>query len=454
MRPVGMIFQGVDDEVAAIKWLNDAKIEVVGVINNPALAKKIHDQVPSIRIIWHRFTEGGEAELWTNNSNIRELLDAFTNAGLHHYSKMYLYVMNEPVAHGASLKKMCQWLVDFMGAARGRGIKCVMGNLGSAVYTKAEIDSGVFDEYLRKLDQWRDTMIGGWHEYGPPNLPMGAAGRTTDSKYHLDLAFCQPNHWPSPWDVQVSTRQNGSLESNYFIGRIYWWDERSNHIGVKPCRKLITEAGQDRLDISLIYDEIAKRYPPTIQTVSFIGKIRRWIIQTFFGTQPDHRTAMLDTISELARRHTVMTPQFITIRGFQTLKNYYNTVFPQWGFARTVVEMLRWLTWVYDDTIYRKYSASQTDPTIEGFNLFVWTYADKQDWSVWYGFNYALEPEVLDWIVKWANGYFDTPPTDPPTPPTDTDIVISAESGQHISALLSAIVQALNDVTETLFGVE
>lgn len=453
---IGMIFQGVDDEAAAIKWLNDAKIEVVGVINNPAFAKKLHDTVPSLRIIWHRYTEGGEAELWTNNKNYAELIQAFKNDGLHVYPKMYLYVMNEPVAHGKSLKIMCDSCVVGLNMCINAGVKTVFGNWGAAVYNKSEIDSGAFDGILRLAAERPDIVVLGFHEYGPPNLPMGAAGRTTDSKYHLDPAFCQPNYWPSPWDVQVSGRQNGSLESNYFIGRIYWWDERSNHIGVRPARKVITEAGQDRLDVSLIYDEIGKRYPPTAQVAgNLFTRIVAWV-HSKLRPRKTQADLMLEVYSELARRHDAISPQFITIRGFQTLKNYYNAVFPQWGFARTVVEMLRWLSWVYDDTIYRKYRADQTEPTIEGVNLFVWTYKDKQDWSLWYGFNYALEPEVLEWFVKWAEGFFDTAPPsgDPPTLPTPGDVIISEANAHKVVTLLSVAEDTINELTTTIFGVE
>lgn len=350
---VSFSIQEVPDQDYLLDVLKQLKPFTIGVIDNPALLVNILNAVPEIEIGWHRFTEGGEAELWTNDSNFHQLIDAFRGAGLHNHPRAWLYMMNEPVAHGKDLPRMTSWMVRAMTAARSAGIKCVMGNLGSAVYQKLEIDSGAFDEYLRKLDEWRDTMIAGFHEYGPPILPMGAAGRTTNDAYHLDPAMTQPDHWPSPWDVQVSGRQNGSLESNYFIGRIYWWDERANHIGVRPPRKLITEAGQDRLDIKNVYDEIGKKYSPL---------------------------------------------PFLTVRGINTLRRYYDAIYPQWGFERANLEMFKWLAWIYDDTIYR----NQPVPSVEGVNLFVWTRPDKPEWGKDYGFDYSELRGIHRLLIDWT----------------------------------------------------
>jgi hypothetical protein len=396
---ISFVIQEVPDQPYLLDFLKKLKPTSIGVIDNPALLRTILDAVPEIEIGWHRFTEKGEAELWTDDSHYHELIKAFKDAGLHTHPRAWLYVMNEPVAHGKDLQRMCDWMVRAMSAGRTAGVKMVMGNLGAAVYQKYEIDSGAFDEYLRKLHEWRDTMIAGFHEYGPPLLPMGAAGRTTNDAYHLAPVMAQQDYWPSPWDVQVSGRQNGSLESNYFIGRVYWWDERSNHLGVKPARKLITEAGQDRLDIRNIYDVIGKKYSPA---------------------------------------------PFLTIRGINTLRRYYDTLFPQWGFDRANLEQFKWLAWIYDDTIYR----NQASPSIEGVNLFVWTRPDKPEWGKDWGFDYSglrgLHSLLVDWTRQLQNVPDDSPPA-PPTPEPEV-ITVSVEALRMLHSGVNSLKRQLDDL--------
>lgn len=386
---ISFVIQEIPDagEAALIDFLKKLRPTSIGVVNNPALLVNILNAVPEILIGWHRFTEQGEAELWTDDSHYTELIDKFKDAGLHNHPRAWLYVMNEPVAHGKDLQRMCDWMVRAMTAGRKAGVRMVMGNLGAAVYQKYEVDSGAFDEYLRKLHEWRDTMVAGFHEYGPPDLPMGSAGRTTDARYHLDAGMAQYSSWPSPWDVQVSGRQKGSLESNYYIGRIYWWDERSNHLGVKPARKLITEAGQDRLDdpeLAKVYRAIGEKYP--------------------------------------------QDPPHLTIRGWRTLRRYFEAVFEVWKFPNkpeikvpvaerhmyTQYQMLRWLAWIYDDTIYR----NQTTPSIEGVNLFLICREGKPDWGRDFGFNYfapQTQP-LLNLLTAWTTELETAQPAPDPTP--------------------------------------
>lgn len=399
---ISFVIQQAADEVYLLNFLKQLKPTSIGVIDNPALLRKILDAVPEIEIGWLRFfgrDANDEGRLWERGDEAIEMLfSRFRATGLHH--RAYLYVMNEPVEHGLHLRQMMEWLVKLLKMARQVNIRCVAGNLGVGVYEQSEIDAGYFDDYLRELED--GYHIAGFHEYGPPILSMGAAGKLAEDM--LDKAKVQPDKWPSPWDVQVSKTQQptpGSMEANHFVGRVYRWDARAMHLGIRPPRKLITEAGPDRLDAILpIYQKLEQRYK---------------------------RTEFRD-----GKNATLIVPwPHIGMRGINTLRwvweDYYKDL--GWTFERTALEFFKWLVWVYNDTIYRQghIPEGQRKPSIEGVNLFVWTTPTKPDWGQAFGFDYSALYDLHQLMVAWTEELeAEEPAPDPepepePTPDPDPD---------------------------------
>lgn len=390
---ISFVIQAAPDEPYLISVLKQLKPSTIGVIDDAGLLKRILDAVPEIKVGWLRFygaNANDEGKLWTRgDESIKDLIGRFQKTGLAINPRAYLYVGNEPVEHGANLTKMLAWQVEFMRRAKAVGVHCVMGNFGSAVYEQSEIDSGAFDGFLTELSDGYHVF--GIHEYGPPILPAGAAGKIAEDMLLKQLV--QQEKWPSPWDTQVSKSQGGSMEANFYIGRLYRWDARSMYLsianpGVKPARKIITEAGQDRFDRILhIYQEIEQRY-------------RR------------------DEFHDGKLQHLIVPWPHFCLRGVNTTRWLLEDYYPAWGFNRAVLEQLKWLAWVYDDTIYR---VKQQNPTIEGVNLFVWTSPDKRDWAQLYGFDYSQNRELHDLLIAWTRE-LETPVPPPPEPPPPTPV--------------------------------
>jgi len=59
---------------------------------------------------------------------------------------------------------------------------------------------------------------------------------------NLDKTLAQQDYWASPYDVQ-----EGSVDGNWHVGRLFWWLQRCDQLGVKHPRVIVTEFGCDRM---------------------------------------------------------------------------------------------------------------------------------------------------------------------------------------------------------------
>lgn len=387
--------KAVGDENYLLTHLKKVNPRTVGVMDNPTLAKKIRQMLPGA-IVWHRTYGSGatdEGQRWKQGDKaIRDILDGYHKNFPD--KDVYLYLLNEPVEkRNEDLKGLLAWLIKFMQQSKMEGVRGVIGNLGTGVYEMAQIDVGLFDDYLLAFaDGWH---IQGWHEYSGPFMPLSTAGRLSLDmldKNKVQKSWPDGVHrpwWPSPYDFQ-----HGSWHANYVIGRLMWWEKREYHLVNQgllkaPGKKIITEFGWDDLSAYKtgvnVYDELKKRY----EFVDSFGR-RSW------------------------------PWPFITLRGVNTYEyvwtgtpNGIDGYFdgkdgrPKWTFAQAIAEQLKWADWCYPESVI-------------GFNLFTW--ARGTQWDEKYGFNYsdnkAFHTELEQWtaVLEAQTPAPQPEPTPEPTP--------------------------------------
>lgn len=362
---VSIVIQNVGDKNYLLNFLKQLKPTSVVVINNPDLLREILDTVPEIEAGVIRFYREDDAYLWKDKDGLNWLLQRWDSSGLPGNPRAYLYVSNEPVVGTVEeLHQMVDWHTNAAIVLRQHVIHAVMMNISSATMGRGVVESGVFDDFLRQMaDGWH---IFGFHEYSNAIPPLSTAGRPAEDM--LDPAKCQPNNWPSPYDVQI-----GSLDGDWLIGRIYWWDEQAKKLGLKIPRKLITEGGQDH--------------------------------------QTDQKGDYV--LRQLEARYG--KGSYLDLRGWNSfrgvLEAYYKDTYPAPVFEHTIFEFLKWWMWVYDDTLYR----GQSEPSIIGMTLFIWS-PDKSDWDIQYGFDYSKNRVLHQMLWDWSTELYGEKPMPEPTP--------------------------------------
>ena len=390
-----------------------------GFLQDAGLMHEALQRVPELKVAWLRtYRVDEEKEFWRyGTAKINELIDAHLAAADYlgfDLNRGWLYVGNEPAwdTH-EKLSNGLAWDIAMMQEARRRGVHCVMTNFGVATVSKAHVDSGIFDDYLREFsDGWH---IMGAHEYGGPVEPAGAAGRLADM--YLDAGLAQPERWPSPYDVQV-----GSIDSNWLIGCIFWWFVRCDTLGIPRPRTIITECGADRLN-ALENVELS-----TGQHVNIYQQLeqdtQRW--------------------SDARGQYDIVPWPHSGMRGWQTLKwlfeNYYGQT-QGWSWQRTCFEMTKWRLFVYDDSHDVGYG-NRGEPTIEAVCYYAWcpgTFWDTAD-----GFDLSTMTAYHQLTVDYVDAMLNEPSPEPePTPNTPAWLPLALAGGAFLLALIVGLVYVI-----------
>ncbi len=256
----------------------------MGIMDGLALADEVYQQVGGI--VWHRSSVETNAHL--DGISPDELANRWRAEGALH---IYRYGINEPLPNPETL----DWLVRLMHVTAEKGIRCVVGNIGSVNCQPDAIEAGQFDEYLRTLAQYDGWHIAGWHEYTSCLLPWGCGGR--DPELLLDSGQIQPDHWPHAEDITHGP--------NWHVLRSLWFNDRARTIGVPVHKKLLSEC--------------------------------------FWDDMPDLRQrGILDRLESQLNGG-------VHIRGPRTLTNLWARYFPNWSYEQALVEQLKWADRVYPD---------------------------------------------------------------------------------------------------------
>lgn len=267
------------------------------------------------------------------------------------------YVLNEPVG-GSDLgwHIMFNWLEDVAKALSDRGYHAILGNIGPATWPIDAIENGVFDDYLKTLAQYQSLGFrGGWHEYTAILLPFGVSqwphyyllNRNDVQVWPRNLPkkriHYKPDNktweeWLPYWnrltnEAKARITRDGELPHYYHIRRIDWLDLRCDEIGVARHKKVITEAGHDRLnDIpQILYQDLESKYGAN---------------------------------------------GFNELRGPVSLAGVWRYYWPHQSFEQSWMSQAIWLDEIYDKDV-------------EAMNFFTWS-PGSNDWDKQWGFN--LEP--------------------------------------------------------------
>lgn len=292
-------------------------------------------------IIRRQYSEA-EGRQWRNVNPmdyVNDLIDGLD-------PRIWVYVLNEPSAHGDDLPLMLNWLINVGEILEAKGYRACLGNLGAAVWTEQEVESGLFDTYLGRLADWseREVHYGGWHEYTGILLPFGVGFWPTE--YLLNGELIQPDTWPKDLPIEKVPVFNEDglilrmeMPHYYHLLRSSWFDIRAESVGLGTHKKFITEFGWDRM--------------------------------------PDLTQQMPNIYTELEQMYgipnNVKNERYATMRGPLTLRNVWAGQFPDMSFE-TIMD--RQLTWV--EEIYPK--------NYMGFHIFTWSYLEPT-WDLKNGFD-------------------------------------------------------------------
>lgn len=279
------------------------------IMDNIGLAKDIKAMLPETNVIcrnWGADGDDNDHKQYTPGQWIAEKLRERGAADL------WFYTTNEPEFSD----EVVRWHVDVMKLAANAGLKLVVGNWGVGIPADVDHDWARAETMLRLLNQHRETMALGLHEYacgvitsgfvgGPPTELRDASGNLL----HPD--FIQPENWPD--DVS----KIGAL---WHCGRFRFLERYCQSIGLRPPRIVVTEHGFD--DVS---------------------DIKSWT-------------------ETLIKTNTPGNPGG-NIRGWKTLENQWNAWFGsrKWSPQRAYFEQLKYA----DQKIYR-------GSAVEGQLIFSW----------------------------------------------------------------------------------
>lgn len=173
---------------------------------------------------------------------------------------VYFHVLNEPILFEDYdlIELMLDWLIEFMDKARHAGLHLTVGNFDMS-YTKASIEAGVWDDFLRAVARHK-----GWHTLGVHIYGTLSKANSYDhpANWYLDREKVQPAYWPN---VAAGHRKDtltpdGKLPEIYFEMRPEWFVIWSHKLGLATPDLDVTEAGFDGLQgIGFVYDELRNR---------------------------------------------------------------------------------------------------------------------------------------------------------------------------------------------------
>lgn len=281
------------------------------VMNNLGLAARIKELCPDTIVVSRNYSslEGDE---WVLRS-AQNIVAQWQREG---HPEIVRHSTNEPsFGRGLRLQQFVQAECELMRLARAAGFTVAMGNFSVGIFEASDIDAGLFDPYLRCLNQYGHYLA--LHEYSLGVLAFGIG--QWQPQCLLDRLCVQANRW------QAEPLRIGRVWSDgiwqqppyWYLGRGIWWINRADLIGIARPQILVTEFGWDNL--------------PNIK--SYIEPLRwQYGIDRYFDD----------------------------MRGVNTYQNLWAWYWPRWSFAQAACEQLKWADRIYP-------------PEYLGFALFTWS---------------------------------------------------------------------------------
>jgi hypothetical protein len=299
--------EAIPDRVYLLDVMTSPCKTMALVMNNLSLAVRIKELCPASLVVSRNYSalEGDE---WFYRSP-QNFVENWQREG---HPEIIRHSTNEPSFGGARTAQFVAAEIELMRLARQAGFTLAMGNFSVGVIQPHDINNGVFDSYIRALNQYGHYL--GLHEYAVVALPFGVGQWQTSLLQ--DRVNVQPASWPSA--LALPTRLwNGAMPPYWYLRRGDWWLLRADAIGVPRPRILVTEFGWDNL--------------PNIK--------------------PE---------IEILRQRFGIDKYFDDMRGVNTYQNLWPYYWPNWSFARAACEQLKWADGIYP-------------PEYLGFALFTWS---------------------------------------------------------------------------------
>lgn len=330
--------QQIIDPNRYLNFIKEAQPTTVLVMDSPDMAIQTYEAGGGKTKVVHRFYNENDHLywLWTSPSDF-----VATHTGWGH-PEIYRYVLNEPSFDDSTLGGLLDWLIQVAYKMKEAGYRAVLGNFSVACYEPRHIGSGVFDKFLKMMDDLRDWHYFGIHEYTGILLPYGVGYWPVS--YLLDKILVQPERWPAKKDVPFS-RWGNDLPPYWHLCRSAWFNIRCDELKIRRPNFWMTEFGWDDM--------------------------------------PDMHSLQPDVYTELRNRYGVPSP-FISLRCINTLQPIWEDYFKDWSYQRTGFEQLKWAEQLYPENYI-------------GFNLF--TLSNDWGWKNQYGCDFAELYELQELII-------------------------------------------------------
>lgn len=349
----------VQDKDYLLNHLQEVNPSSVLIMNNLPLADEIYNLLGGNSVIVHRTWSSLEGDEFVYRP-IPEVINQWLREGYPHIVR---YDTNEPSFGGnISVEQYTRYEIELMSRAREAGFTVAVGNFGVGRIQPGWIEDGLFDGFLRAIDDHEHILA--VHEYTQACLCFGVGVRPT-SIFNSPEAM-QPSNWPTisevPLDFWELPAFSAQAEEGYGITQLReaydalgfsaqagrrilppywhlrradWFLLRADELGIERPKILVTEFGWDNLSD---LDE-------------WIDPLDHWAVES-----PN-------------------------LRGVRTYRQLWAWYWPQWSFAEALYLQVGWAEYIYP-------------PDYIGFHAFSWTQSDdwlQTDFSELYEFHRLLE---------------------------------------------------------------
>jgi len=190
----------------------------------------------------HALTENFDNYFWLTHNDpkriVRDIADRYSGV-LDKF--IFTFGNNEPTTLGKT-KDFLHWCVQLMHEGASAGVRLAVAEIAVAKSIwHSEVRNGVWDDFIRTLDQYRDWHIFTVHEYTTGILP---ATLLPDYPYNLaNPLLVGKDAWGNAY------MEMGEISGNYHLGRgLLVSRVRAQQIGIDPLPFVITEGSFDWMD--------------------------------------------------------------------------------------------------------------------------------------------------------------------------------------------------------------
>jgi hypothetical protein len=357
------------DRDRLVSWVASARPTTMLVMDDKPLALELYVMAQGETKVGHRQYDPAEGAEWKAKSAAQYVSEVTSQLD----PRLYVQVLNEPAINTDELPGLLRWLIEVMDELYKRGYRGVIGNFPMGQITQAQVESGLFDNFLIASAKYRGWHVIGIHEYtavvryfGVGQWPFFAA---TPTEYFLNPANHEQYKWPTKEDLPC-VRINGALPPYWHIRRADWLTIRAREIGISEAPEYwVTESGYDNMQ------DVAEVFPALVD---------KWGI----------------------------APGYDNLRGFNSLANVWGAYWgTEWTFDMAAFEQEKWL---HEECYPVNYI---------GWNNFMWT---SDQWRR-DGFDMSQNLQFQSLLADYAAALRTPPGPDPlpdPDPPPESPLTL------------------------------